>query len=226
MTGTAPRRQGERSHGGSQQLPYQPVYLLRVGDRRTAGYSINPIALNYMKLYPEPNNTVGVGADGADNYISNAPSVDKYNEEFGRMDYNVTAKDHFFFDFRTNVRSQVKEDYFGNGTQGSTLIRHNLGSTFEQNLNAVQKAYLDQSVSRCKPGYGPASPPNPFQNLLPLNSSFNKSTIPLQDLAVPYPSSVSTCHRRIQRGDRPVLVRSCDVARVQAAHLAGSVADG
>ena len=97
----------------------------------TAGYSINPIALNYMKLYPEPNNTVGVGADGADNYISNAPSVNKYNEEFGRMDYNVTAKDHFFFDFRTNVRSQVKEDYFGNGTQGSTLIRHNWGSTFD-----------------------------------------------------------------------------------------------
>lgn len=96
-----------------------------------AGYSINPIALNYLKLYPEPNTTVGVGADGADNYISNAPSVDKYNEEFGRLDYNVSAKDHLFFDFRTNVRSQVKEDYFGNGTNGSTLVRHNWGSTFD-----------------------------------------------------------------------------------------------
>lgn len=96
-----------------------------------AGYSLNSIAQNYMKLYPEPNATVGVGADGADNYISNAPSLDKYNEEFGRMDYNASAKDHMFFDFRTNVRSQVKEDYFGNGVQGSILIRHNWGSTFD-----------------------------------------------------------------------------------------------
>ncbi len=96
-----------------------------------AGYSINPIALNYLKLYPEPNNTVGVGTDGVDNYISNAPSVDKYNEEFGRMDYNASAKDHMFFDFRTNYRTQIKEDYFGNSTNGSTLVRQNWGGTFD-----------------------------------------------------------------------------------------------
>jgi len=96
-----------------------------------AGYSINPIALNYLKLYPAANNTSGVGTDGADNYISNAPSVDDYNEEFGRVDYNASAKDHVFFDFRQNYRSQVKEDYFFNNTNGSTLVRQNWGSTLD-----------------------------------------------------------------------------------------------
>ena len=96
-----------------------------------AGYTLNPIFLNYMKLFPAANNTSGVGTDGVDNYISNAPSADDYNEEFGRMDYNASAKDHVFFDFRQNYRTQVKEDYFGNGTNGSTLVRQNWGSTLD-----------------------------------------------------------------------------------------------
>lgn len=96
----------------------------------TAGYTLNPIALNYMKLYPLPNTTT-TEADGADNYISNAPSVDDYSEEFGRMDYNASSRDHVFFDFRHNYRSQVKEDYFGNNTNGSMLVRENWGSTLD-----------------------------------------------------------------------------------------------
>ena len=96
-----------------------------------AGYTLNPIAVNYLKLFPGFNNTTGVGADGADNYISNAPSVDNYNEEFGRLDYNVSSRDHLFFDYRANHRSQIKQDYFGNGTNGSTLVRQNWGSTLD-----------------------------------------------------------------------------------------------
>jgi Carboxypeptidase regulatory-like domain len=103
-----------------------------------AGYTINPIAQNYLKLFPQANNTSGVGADGADNYISNAPSVDDYNEEFGRLDYNLSDRDHVFFDFRQNYRSQVKEDYFFNNTNGSTLIRQNWGASLDNvyTLNA------------------------------------------------------------------------------------------
>ncbi len=96
----------------------------------TAGYTLDPVALNYLKLYPEPNATAEQKDDGADNYLSNAPSVDNYNEEFGRLDYNVSSSDHLFFDFRANHRSQVKEDYFNN-TNGSTLIRQNWGGTLD-----------------------------------------------------------------------------------------------
>jgi hypothetical protein len=109
----------------------------------TAGNTINPIALNYLNLFPAANNTSGVGADGADNYISNAPSVDNYNEEFGRIDYNASSKDHVFFDFRQNYRTQVKEDYFGNNTNGSTLVRQNWGSTLDNVYNLNSSTVFD-----------------------------------------------------------------------------------
>lgn len=96
-----------------------------------AGFTLNPIALNYLKLFPEPNNTSGVGPDGQDNYISNAPSVDDYSTEFGRIDWNLNSQNHVFFDFRHNFRSQIKEDYFGNDTNGSTLVRENWGTTLD-----------------------------------------------------------------------------------------------
>jgi hypothetical protein len=112
----------------SNCLTNQSTYCASVPN---AGYTINPIALNYLKLFPPPTPGVTPGQDGTDNYISNAPSVDDYNEEFGRMDFNLSAKDHMFFDFRANYRSQIKEDYFGNNTNGSTLVRQNWGSTFD-----------------------------------------------------------------------------------------------
>ena len=117
---------------------------------QNAGYTLSPIALNYLKLYPPPNNTAGVGSDGSDNYISNAPSVDDYSEEFGRMDYVASARDHAFFDFRHNFRSQIKEDYFGNNTNGSTLVRENWGSTldnvYQLNPNTVFDTRLNWTL--------------------------------------------------------------------------------
>ena len=92
---------------------------------------LSSIAQTVLKLFPSANTTNGVAADGQDNYISNAPSVDTYDNEFGRMDYNLSATDHVFFDMRHNYRSQVKEDYFGNGITGSTLVRENFGATLD-----------------------------------------------------------------------------------------------
>jgi hypothetical protein len=95
----------------------------------TLGVPFNPIALNYLKLFPKPNATGN--ADGSNNYVSNAPSIDTYDNEFGRLDYNLNAKDHVFFDFRHNYRDQIKNNYFGNGTTGTTLVRENYGATLD-----------------------------------------------------------------------------------------------
>ncbi|HTW79986.1 MAG TPA: carboxypeptidase regulatory-like domain-containing protein [Terracidiphilus sp.] len=120
-------------------LTNQSTYCSGVAN---AGYTVNPIAVNYLKLFPEPNDTTDVKSDGADNYISNAPSIDDYNEEFGRMDYNVSSRDHLFFDFRQNYRSQIKEDYYNN-TNGSTLIRQNWGSTLDNVYTLNPTTVLD-----------------------------------------------------------------------------------
>ena len=97
----------------------------------TASATLNPVALNYLKLFPGPNNAANASSDGQDNYISNAPSVDTYNNEFGRLDYNLKTRDHVFFDFRHNNRTQTKNDFFGNGITGTTLLRENFGSVLD-----------------------------------------------------------------------------------------------
>ncbi len=70
---------------------------------------INPISAAYLNLFPLPNTTGS--ATGQNNYISGAPSADTYSNEFGRIDYNVSPRDHVFFDFRHNIRSQINRNY-------------------------------------------------------------------------------------------------------------------
>jgi hypothetical protein len=101
------------------------------GNETNAGITISPVAAAYMALFPEPNNTANAAPDGANNYLSNAPSIDSYNNEFGRLDFNLNDHNHTFFDFRHNNRTQVKNDYFGNGITGTTLLRENFGSTLD-----------------------------------------------------------------------------------------------
>jgi hypothetical protein len=93
--------------------------------------TLSSIGKAIMGLYPTANNTAGANSDGSQNYISNAPATDNYNNEFGRLDYNVNASDHVFFDMRHNYQTQSKNDYFKNKTTGSTMVRENFGATLD-----------------------------------------------------------------------------------------------
>jgi hypothetical protein len=108
---------------------------------------VNSVAAAYFNLYPAPNNTTGATAVGLGNYISPAPSVDTYSNEFGRLDYNLGSRDHIFFDFRHNIRTQVKNNYFGNNTTGTTLQRENFGSTLDNILTINSTTILDTRVN-------------------------------------------------------------------------------
>ncbi len=110
-------------------------------DLATAATSFNPIAGNYLKLFPAPNATGE--ADGKDNYVSDSPSIDTYNNEFGRLDYNVSSRDHVFFDYRHNYRLQTKNNYFNNGSTGTTLMRENLGATLDNVFNLNPTTFFD-----------------------------------------------------------------------------------
>jgi hypothetical protein len=113
----------------------------------SVGQAFNPVAQAYLALFPAPNATASAAADGQGNYISNSPSADTYNNEFGRLDYNVSSRDHIFFDFRHNNRTQVKNDYFGNGLTGTTLTRENLGSTLDNVFSINSSTILDTRVN-------------------------------------------------------------------------------
>jgi hypothetical protein len=107
--------------------------------------SLNAVSAAYLALYPQAN-TTGT-ATGQNNYISPAPSADTYNNEFGRVDYNVSARDHIFGDFRHNYRTQLKNDFFGNGATGTTLVRENFGLTIDNVYTVNSSTIVDTRVN-------------------------------------------------------------------------------
>jgi hypothetical protein len=91
---------------------------------------LNPIALAYLKFYPEPNVTP-TRADGYQNYANNATTNDDYNNQLGRIDYNMSEKNRMFFDIRRTGYTQEKNDYFNNIAEGSELSRNNWGGSLD-----------------------------------------------------------------------------------------------
>ncbi|MGB2642135.1 MAG: carboxypeptidase regulatory-like domain-containing protein [Candidatus Acidiferrum sp.] len=91
---------------------------------------LNPVAQAYLKFYPSPNAT-GT-ADGFDNYLNQNTSADTFDNELGRLDYNMSSRSHLFFDFRHNARVQEKNNYFSNISTGTTLARVNWGATLDE----------------------------------------------------------------------------------------------
>ena len=72
---------------------------------------LNPIALNYLKLYPLPN--IAGQVNGENNYGIAVADSDGYDNELGRLDFNISDKNKLSFDFRHNYRLQHKNLYFG-----------------------------------------------------------------------------------------------------------------
>jgi len=91
---------------------------------------INNIAGAYLKYYPEPN--LPGGPDGFDNYSNTNTSNDSFDNELGRLDYNMSQNSHLFFDVRHNFRLQSKNNYFSNIATGTTLSRENWGGTVDE----------------------------------------------------------------------------------------------
>jgi len=104
---------------------------------------LNAIALNYMKFYPEPDVTAGVGPTGVNNYVSNVTTNDTYNNELGRVDYNMSERSRLFGDIRRTGYSQSKNNYFNNPAEGSLLYRDNWGGTLDEVYTINPTTVLD-----------------------------------------------------------------------------------
>jgi hypothetical protein len=108
-------------------------------------HSIDSVAKAFVGLFPAPQ---GAGNSfGQNNYNSNAPSIDNYSEEFGRLDYNVSSSDHLFLDVRYNNRNQVKNNYFGNNTTGTTLTRENVGTSVDNVFTLNPTTIFDTRIN-------------------------------------------------------------------------------
>jgi hypothetical protein len=135
---TAAEREGDFSQllkvGSTYQL-YDPLSGAREGSRirrqPLTGNVIpkarlNPVALKYLPYYPPPNQPGR--ADERDNFLANSTRREAFNSEVGRLDFNLSQRHKFFFNFRHNERLQDRGNYFKNIATGNFLNRINWGS--------------------------------------------------------------------------------------------------
>ncbi len=102
---------------------------------------LNPIALNYLQFYPLPN--APGRADGLQNYVVNAVDSDKYDNELGRLDFNLSDKNKLSYDFRHSNRNQNKNPYFPNIATGTFLYRTNQGSSLDDVITISPTVVVD-----------------------------------------------------------------------------------
>jgi hypothetical protein len=138
---TAAQRQGDFSAllaRGSQYQLYDPLTGVQNGSRVQrqpfAGNIIpkdrlNPITQNLLQYIPLPNQP-GT-AEGLQNYYTPATRRDVFNAELGRLDFNVSDSNKFFFSMRHNDRVENRGNLFSNIATGNFLSRVNWGATFD-----------------------------------------------------------------------------------------------
>lgn len=165
---TAAERIGDFSAllaAGSQYTIYDPTTATQSGSTVTrkpfAGNMIpasriSPIAQNYLGFYPAANLTSGVSATGVNNFLSNAPTVDNFNNYLGRLDYNMSVKSRLNFDIRRTDYTQTKNNYFNNVAEGSALYRENWGGTVDEVYTITPRSVLDirGNFTRLNEGHG------------------------------------------------------------------------
>ena len=162
----------------------------------TSVQAVNPVAAAVFNLIPLPNNTAGVASDGLGNYVSGAPSIDTYSNQFGRVDYNVGPRDHLFADFRHNNRTQLKNNYFGNNTTGTTLLRENFGGTADNvfTLNPTTIIDVRANWTYFDEVHGtPAQAYSPATLGLPSYLSANSARVQLPCINFTTSTTVGTC---------------------------------
>jgi len=91
---------------------------------------VNPVAQAYLKFIPLPN-AAGL-PDGTQNFVTAPNTPDNFNNEMGRLDYNMNDNSRMFFEIRHTDYAQVKNNYFDNIATGSTLFRVNTGVSLDE----------------------------------------------------------------------------------------------
>ncbi|MBV9081390.1 MAG: carboxypeptidase regulatory-like domain-containing protein, partial [Acidobacteriaceae bacterium] len=108
---------------------------------------LNPVSLAIEKYYPMPN-TTGDPA-GTKNYVINAIDTDTFDNELGRLDWNIGDNDKLFVTARHNYRTQFKNPYFGNSniTQGNTFHRLNQGVVLDETHTVSATMFMDARLA-------------------------------------------------------------------------------
>jgi hypothetical protein len=154
---TAKMRQGDFSELLPSIVIYDPATARQDGSRvRRDPFPgniiptnrISPIALNYLKYYPLPNQAGN--AQQQNNFISGNPRTDDFDSESFRFDQTISDKQRFFFRYTRNSRVEARGNATGvvNGIRptGNFLYRINNGGTFDYLNNLTATTVLNVRV--------------------------------------------------------------------------------
>jgi hypothetical protein len=119
---------------------------------------LNPIALNYLQFYPQPNLAVPVRPDDYQNFGNSATTNDDYNNQLGRLDYNMSDKSRMYMNIRRTGYSQVKNNYFENASEGSVLFRNNWGGSVDEVYTINSSNMIDFRANFTRMAEAHASP--------------------------------------------------------------------
>ncbi|MGH9675132.1 MAG: carboxypeptidase regulatory-like domain-containing protein, partial [Bryobacteraceae bacterium] len=121
---------------------------------------ISAIARNYFQFWPAPNQPGQ--ADGRDNFLSNSVRSDDYDSEIGRLDFNLSEKHKFFYNFRHNYRLENRGNRFFNIGTGNFLKRVNWGTMFDDVYTFNPTTLLNTRLNWTRFTEGSTRPSNGF----------------------------------------------------------------
>ena len=177
---TEAQRNGDFSALLSQGIViYDPATAVRRADGRIErqpfpgnvipGGRLSPIALEYLKYYPLPNQPGD--AQGANNYLANNPRGDDFYSMNYRVDHVLTDKQRVFVRYSRNNRREYRGNWTGevNGIRptGNFLFRINdavngdhvwtLGSASLLNMRGSWSRFQEPSIRQHQGLFDPAS---------------------------------------------------------------------
>lgn len=123
---------------------------------------ISPIALAYMKYFPEPNQKGNV--DGSLNYFYNVPNIDNYNSNSGRLDYSFNDSNKIFFETHRSEWSRTTSNIFNNIATGALTYTVHQGGLLDYVHTFSPTATVDSRISLTRTYANNSLPSSGFDN--------------------------------------------------------------
>lgn len=108
---------------------------------------LNPVSQAILAYYPQAN--LPGTATGQNNYFVNAIDTDTFDNELGRLDWNIGNNDKLFATARHNYRTQFKNPYFGSSdvAEGNYFHRLNQGADIDETHTFSATMFMDSHFS-------------------------------------------------------------------------------
>ncbi len=105
---------------------------------------LNPVAQRILSYVPLPNQAGN--AQGENNYIGGA-QTNGYDNELGRIDYNLSERQKIYFNIRHNLRNEYDLSFFPGPAAGRYDARLNYGATLDDVYTFTPTLILDARLN-------------------------------------------------------------------------------